>query len=327
MTAEWNSEFHWSKFKEFCKLEIGSGGPDHHCTMAAEAMKRVKDDRYERVWMAGCYVGPYEINMGSVLWENWSWDTILELPDSFKSWIARTWPHWQIRRERRAARTPNKMYESMYSYALWTKRIVDEGIVDMTYDEIWRDAEQHLRYFGRYAIIKIMETLNRGQAINAPMYDIRPHGAWSPKRTLGWLFPGAHINEKSNSPETLAEVNKRVDWIIQNMALSLGRAPTYFEIEVLLCNYRQVLDERNGRYAGWSLDMDLEHFHNIRQNWNPKYPFAAERARLFPHEHLGEFHNWEGPRKHLCGYRGYFWSDLIYDYERTEDFSNPVRRR
>lgn len=316
---------HWKNFLQFCKYEIDSGGPDPHLKLAVAGMME-SDYLEERYWRAGCYVSPYEISMGSVLWEQWPLTEVLGRPDEFTKWIAETWSDWQIRRERRAARTPGKMARSLLSYAAWSRN-ASQHLEFTKYDDYWDDADKNLMFFGRYALIKVLHSLYVGGAIPVALPDIRPHGAWSPRLTLAWLYPDVPELAAGNKPKEIEVVNTYASATKDRLSQYLGREASYFEIEVLLCNYRQALDERNGRYAGWSLDMDLEHRHNIEKSFpDVKFPFYELRKQIFPEEHLGEIQGWDSPRTHLCGFRKYFWSDLEYDYNQTTDFTVPVRR-
>jgi hypothetical protein len=220
------------------------------------------------------------------------------------------------------------MASSLLSYAEWTTKHL-EPIHRSEYEVLWDNAQEHLQYFGRYAIIKVLETLYRGNVTDNSMPDIRPEGAWSPRLTLAWLYPddATVIIEGKNSPKTIELINQRVDNLRKVMNKHMGYDVSYFQVEVLLCNYRQVLDERNGRYAGWSHDADLAYHTKVNEYFGElDFKFFEHRKNKFPNEFLGEIQGWNEPRKEIYGYRGFFWSDKLYSYHDTEDFYNPVKR-
>lgn len=320
---------HWQPFLEFSSYELGSGGPDPHLQLAAQAALEVKDsDPYEAAWRIGCYMSPYVISTGAAIWQKWGiWD-VRNNPERFTNWVKDSWPGWQIRRERRAARTPSKMAASMITYNTW----VAENLAEINwnnYEDLWDSTDKNLLFYGRYANIKILEGLFRAGLVKNAMPDIRPAGAWSPRKTLAWLFPDDEeviVNGK-NRTDTIGLINDRTQALREAVSVYVGSVVSNFQIEVLLCNYRQVLDTRNGRYAGWSQDADLMYHQKVVQFFGAlDFDFYGYRSQLFPHEFLGELQGWSEPRKELCGYKGYFWSDHLYDYHKTKDYHNPIKR-
>lgn len=320
---------HVANFLEFSRLHLLSGCPDPHLKIAVHQMVQ-EDDPYESAWRAGCYVAPYEVCTGSLIWSNWNvWDA-RNKPEQFTKWIADTWPKWNIRRERRAARTPTKMAECLLSYAnfVTTPELLAAHARDK-YDDFWKLADANLRYFGRYALIKLLHALHTGGIIEHPINDIRPAGGWSPRETMALLDPAMEelYTKNSTKPDVLAVIKTRTDIVKELLEDHVGEKVSYYDVEVLLCNYRQYPKH----HPGWPLDSDLNYYHTFVQNWEePVFDWKAVRAELFPAEVLGEIQGWEGPREELNEVfpkHGYLWSDVLYDYQASKaNLASPVER-
>jgi len=336
--GEFSLDQHWAYFREFCRLELASGGPDPHLKLCAYAMRQ-EPDPLERAWMALCYVAPYEVSTGAVLWSTWPLRRRVEAP-GLGPWLQEHWRGLQIRRERRAARTPTKMLASLESARYWIVTDLPKlqafqpesyaGPVEQVdaFDALWSSAKHGLQYFGRYALIKVLETLQQGGVVDAPAYDIRPDGGWSPRATLALLFPDheAALNG-SNSPDDLAVARAATDATIVDLQAHTGRPVSYFETEVLLCNYKQAVERK---YPGRPQDTDLGYYHKVKEYWRAvPFPFLRYRHALFPAAVLGERQGWTGPREELgetFQKFQYFWSDLLFDYAMTQDLAFPVPR-
>lgn len=323
---------HRAAFADFASLELGTGGPDPHLSIAAHAMRaRIQGATdVDAAWLAACYVGPYEVTTGSIIAFQWPLSRVLMDPLGFSAWIRDTWPRWQIRRERRAARTPVKMAQCLISCAQWVATEFDAARTLPTYQGLWAATEPHLRYLGRYAAIKLLETLARAGLVVAQASDIRPAGAWSPRLTLSWLYPSAEelLVRGGDRPAVLEQVNILAADFLQWLELTLERPVGWFNLEVLLCNYRQALENK---YPGRPQDTDLKYHRKAVAAWEDLHPVMLDvlglRQQLFPSQVLGELQGWPGVRDELGtthAQHGYFWSDLRYSYARTTDLSQPV---
>lgn len=320
---------HKVNFLEFSRLHLLAGCPDPHLKMAVHQM-RATNDPYESAWRAGCYVGPYEVCTGSLIWSNWDVWTVMEKPEEFTKWVEETWSRWNIRRERRAARTTKKMSESLLSYA---KYVTDPNLlaahVEDQYQDLWSVTDGSLRYFGRYALIKLLEALHRGGLVRNSIPDIRPDGGWSPRETMALLDPAHEVlyKEGGNKPAAHIAIQEETDKLREELSEYTHQDVSYYNVEVLLCNYRQYPKH----HPGWPLDSDLNYYHTFVKNWEePVFDWKAVRKELFPAEALGEIQGWEGPREELntvFNTHHYLWSDVLYDYQKSKDnLGVPVKR-
>lgn len=319
---------HRSNFREFSKLHILAGCPDTHVQIVSANMRK-EEDPIQKVWMAGCFIGPYEPCTGSAIWDRWNISEVRSRPEEFSKWIKENWSKFNIRRERRAARTPDKMAESLLSYANFSVEVLPY-IKDQPYEVLWSAGMDNLHYFGRYALIKLLETLHQGGAVRAAIPDIRPVEGWSLRQTLALLFPqhAGLMNSTDNSPHTLNLIQEYVEEIRCWLAKDLGREVTHFVVEVLLCNYRQFPKH----FPGWGQDEDLMYYNEFKKKWNtePFFDFKGIRKELFPPEVLGEVQGWEGIREDVqeCFVKhDYYWSDVVWDYNQSKrNLAKPVKR-
>lgn len=326
--SELKSLDHKENFLEFSQLHLLSGCPDPHLKLAVH-VARQHEDPYERAWFIGCYIGPYEVNTADAIFQgNDIWLTRKD-PSGLRDWIAINWGKFSIRRERRAARTVSKMSECMLSYANFVVDTLPE-LVEADYDTVWKTADKQLRYFGRYALIKVLEGLHRSGLLRNPVPDIRPVGGWSPRETLALIYPQHTevFKSTSNKPAALELIQENVLELKVELEKVAGQSLTMYEMEVLLCNYRQYPKH----HPGWPLDSDLQYYHTFIRNWGyePVFDFKTARMSLFSNSVLGEVSGWEGPRVGLGETYvnfGYHWSDVLYDFNASkDDLSKPVRR-
>lgn len=321
---ELTAQQHQALFAQFCQLEKETGGPDPHLAMVgwlcAEAMPK------EKIWRIACYVGPYTVSAGMAIWTEWPWARIISATQNdLQEWIEEYWQWLPFRRERRAARTPEHLAVCLKSAASWIDAYSFSE--NREYESAWISADRNIKFMGRYALIKLLEGIYRyGNVGLQESPDIRPSGGWSPRLTLAYLFPEheKQLIEGGNGRSILATCNE-----VARLARDLPDMPrvSWFELEVLLCNYRQIL---NGKYPGRPHDTELAYHLKSRSAWEARLSnlFFQARAALFPHACLGEISDWLGVREQCDTFSryGYLWADTQYNYSATTDFGHPVRQ-
>ena len=316
-------------WKLFADLERGVGGPDSQIPTVSTAIVRATKDPAERAWMAGCFLAPYTVAGGAAIWGTWPRDLAILEPDAVCDWLKKNWEGIPIRRERRAVWKAEKMTTSLLSYGEWARdQLPFLEATGCTYEEAFKDINQHVKFCGRYGAMKVLEVLHRTGVLECSQDSICPYGAWSPRKTLSMMYDPDHLY-KSDRAEYIEEAVGFSEW-----AKQLIGPETWFTTETLLCNYRQCL---KGRYPGQSHDSELARFNKAAAHFGEDYllrnvDFFEIRRELFPPEILGEVQGWDGPRKPLdvpVEERGYIWSDMLYDYNLTEQFStldDPIER-
>jgi hypothetical protein len=323
-----DAAFHRDNFSLFCELELDAGGPDSHMEIIGYTMGDLP--AAERIWRAGCSIAPYSVGAAAAIWREWNIRRVLTEGGKLDDWVREHWRGLPIRRERRAVKSVPKLARCLREYARWAAR----GMARFaSYDEAWESVRDEVTFFGRYATIKLLETLHRYCGLEPALGDIRPRGAWSPRLTLSYMYPefDRELNGKSDSPEVLGFVNRLATDTFYRVRERVGDRLTYFKLEVLLCNYRQALERK---YPGRVHDSELGLFKQAEVYWGADrlrraVDFYGARAALFPRRCLGELRGWVGARDELnYGDLGYMWSDVLYDFCATKqrgDFTQPVR--
>ena len=290
---------HWLGFKSFAAAELATGGPDPQVRLTATALRNIPG--YEAATFRACvFVAAYTCGAAAALW-NLSSSTVFN--DATEKWLLVNAEGLPLRRERRAVMGPKngphprKFLERLRSCSTWAKRWSGQ-LLSLNYEEAWSAADE-LRFFGRYAKMKVLETLNLRGLLGEEQIDIRARDAKFPRRTLGLIFPdhATVLTELGNSRLSLQCATELSAEIMSESELEM----TWFQLETLLCNYRQALD---GKYPGRSHDRELGHFLRAERHWGQEYllsrfPFYELRAKLFPDECLGELGGWTGARKEL----------------------------
>lgn len=321
------------QFGQFCVLKKQVGGPDVHMKAAGAG---TEDAGEERPWRLAVYNNFCSTPTAAVIWATWSLDEIwnLELED-IEKFVKENWAGLPIRQNRRPARSVPKLARSLYTLSEWMEKSYPflEG---MNYEEAWSSLDS-VYTWGRYVKIKFLETarcyLGFDQLI-AP--NIRSAGGWSPRKALGILYPelaSVIANKARNDRTTLFLVHGVADEVRHFVTENYVPVSNY-ELEALLCNYRQTLSLRKAFYVGRTIDSELEYDAKIRAYWGAypyqdKFNFFATRQKVFPVHCLGEVMGWDGVRKDLSPLlteNGILWSDVVFDYNSSKnDLSHPVR--
>lgn len=273
----------WEHFAEFCRLQRLIGEPDSHMATAGEMVK--DKDLDDRLWMAGCYVGVYNVPGAWLLFQQAPEYGTLE-------WIRANWSSIPFRRERRAVRSPEKLFAYLQSYAKWLAKgnrtfwAIENP--QAAYDALWDELDHKVYGIGRYALLKMLEFMHRYCDFRGENTGIRARGGWSPQEGLALLFPDAEMND-ALAEDLAAYVKIRLE--------DEGIALDWYNLQVLLCDYKQVWKGRR-QYPGRSLDSELEYATKV-EPVQPLGTFWAARRRLFPAVALGEVGGWGGVRKEL----------------------------
>lgn len=302
---------HHEGFADFCRLDKLSGGPDSHMTTIVHMAKGTLDP----AWLAGLYAAVYNVPMAWKLYDRFPTRGHAEF---VHPWLEDNWKSIVMRRERkRPVGSPTKLSECIQSYARW----IDTPRTEGSYEELWESVDR-VKYFGRYAKMKILECLYRMGETAYPQPDARAKGGWSPREGLALLYPQQETLLKygGDRPDVLRVVEALAVDANRNLKL------TPYEFQVLICDYKQVaVTER--QYPGRSVDSELSY--HTKVGFEDLTMFAA-RENLFPQWALGEKRGWPGVREELGTFfvkTGTMWSDSLFDYLASkDDVYHPVRK-
>ncbi len=321
LTVKGEPEFHRRFFPEFAFYERLGGGPDPHMQLANWYAQFTED----KPWWYGCYLGPYVVASGEMIHQAWPTSkSVIDDEAGFRAWVDVFYHPMELRRERRAIYGTRRFSNHMVDYAKWCQTFNPPGT---SFDADWEYLST-VPMNGRYGTMKLYEVMRRGGLLKHPYYDIRAHSGPTPRNALSWLRPEFDlVLNGGNSPHITDVVDEiaaeEKEWLRTVKGVDLD----WFEFEVLLCEYKQAYDGH--QYPGRAHDSEIGRALTLEA----KLP-ALElklwdmRKTLFPREALGELGGWDG-RRGLGGIirkHGYTWSDVLYDYSKTTDFANPVRR-
>lgn len=336
LTAE-EVERHRDGFAEFCRLKIDVNGPDVHMKMAGVGTEGIA--LRERMWWFGIYTNLCSTPPAAAIWARWPLDRALEEGDELEGWLRENWAGLPVRKNRRPVRSPAKLARGILGYARWLDSEMSDPVLNWAnYDSVWNSVSENVIFFGRYATIKLLEVFRRYVGFDklvAP--DIRANGGWSPRKCLAFLYPehGRLLVQGGNSREAIGEIHALAAQERLRVSKAINRDVSFYELEALLCNYRQTLS--GTFYVGRTIDSELAYYLKVATHFardpyvRERFDFFGTRKRVFPRECLGEFNMWEEEvRKDLFGVYaeyGYLWSDRVYDYARSKaDLAHPVRR-
>jgi hypothetical protein len=288
-------------FVDFSQAELASGGPDPQVALTGRTVALRDVPPQERAILCGLFVAPYACGSAAVLWYLRDAQHPMEHWASFLAYHKEGFP---IRRERRSVWGDDKvkMVQCVQSWIDWCDGPYHD-VADKSYDEIFASISKHAHHFGRYATMKVIETMFHARVILNGQSSICAKDAKYPRKMLALMFPehAERMNSKANDAEMIALANA----LAAEAASWLDRPISWFQLETLLCNSRQSLD---GKYAGRSHDRELAHWRRANGHFmqhgidlRSVFPFYQQRAAMFPHDYLGERGDppWWGSREQL----------------------------
>lgn len=329
-------------FADFCAKKAEVKEPSPHLQMIGSL---TKDKPIEEViWFSCLYAAFYNLPSALVMWKEWPWIEAVANPEKIEPWLKENWAGTFTRIERRAVRTVPNMNACIVSLIQWADTKVPDYIAGLEYlpedyDYMWKESENDLAFMGRYIIIRLLEALHRYAGLKPKLYDIRSIGGWSPKKALGLLYP-EHLDLllSNDTKENVIKVDAIAMDAIRIFDEEHGVPMSEYVFAAMLCEYR-VAYENKKQYPGWTIDQEPAYWYRIRGFWlehrGPEFvqeieeQFFGSRKATFAVENLGEIQGWDGTRiqpRSVLREIGYNWSDLLYDYNATVDYMNPVRR-
>lgn len=324
-----NTQQHWKHFAEFCKWELASGGPDPQIPLVAKLSEGQSWN--ERVWRVGCYISVYNVPFAETIWENLPWTKVKNNPTIIGTWLHENWDKIVTRVERKTVRRPEWMYEYLESYWKFIRKELKPAIVHCQYmypEErylyFWDMTIKNIKRYGRYVALKTLESYNLFCSIPMKAPDIRPKDGWSPRITLGVLYPEYADLLNDNDNKDIEVVNAIVSDLQKVLQHKYNISVNLFQLQVMLCEYRESYHSKK-QYPGRSLDSELGYWYKREKLWGKQSysnNMMIARQKIFPLYHLGELRGWEGTRKEcgkvLADY-GYTWTDMLYDYQLSKD--------
>lgn len=298
---------HWDWFRRYARGEMNAGGPDCQFPLMIELARRHFHEHKHLgrpdaawVWLAGCYCSNHCVPSAFEIWRRFPADQVAEDPSRLLRFIEKYTKALPMRTEMRSHRDPMKRVRCLQDFAKYTLSSRWSRRQGMTYDELFEDSQEQVKYFGRYMAIKFLELLRRTVRPDVVSYDIRAKHAWSPRVTLALLFPKHHdllLDRSDNRPETI-ELVERLATKVKRYLNEQMLGASYFDTQVLLCNYKQAVYGRS--YPGHGHDEDLIHTDQFETEFQGA-PIWRARVRIFPREYLGEHsvNEWRTMRKDL----------------------------
>lgn len=285
---------HWPTFTEFVRQEVATGGPDPQIPLLVELARGFITDR-SKVWLAGCYGAHHCVPSAYMVWRHWSFEDVIEKPESFRNWLDEHWEFLPVRPEMRSHRMLDKRHRCLEDFAIYASTWDRSQM--RSYDEVWADSQANVKYFGRYMAIKFLEILRRMDLTDFEMPDLRAKDAWSPRRTLAMLYPEVEVLgiREAQSVEDLHRVDLAA-LAARTELQARGIGVNLFQLQVLLCEYREALNA--GYYPGASHDEELDYIAFVAKRWPEHMHIITDaRSRVFPKAFLGEAMGWDGIRR------------------------------
>jgi hypothetical protein len=247
------------------------------------------------------FVNPYSCAGAAILWR------LSERKPDPMTWVPWLQQHGKvipIRKERRPVKGAWQRFAICAdSYQNWCVEEYPQ-VADCSYATVYASVTKHVKYMGRYATMKLLETLYQAGLLSSAQDTMVPRDGKFPRRTMALLMP-EHTDLLTGKRDEDA-VDELCDRIRIGVSQRIGQEVSWFQIETMLCIYRQSL---KGKYPSGRHDSELGHWTTTMDTVGPEmaeelraqFPFSALRGQLYPHHLLGEFNNppWTGIRPEL----------------------------
>jgi hypothetical protein len=292
---------HWSLFRKFIRAEQAAGGPDGQFTLMLEHAyahyphlrgSRDRHDQKDLVWLIGCYGAHHCAMPAYEIFDTFTYLDVIHHPKTLRAWLKKHWRALPVRPEMRSHRMLEKRHQCLVDFAQYANTGKwHKG----SFEKVWTDSQANVKYYGRYMAIKVLELMHRTVRPDMPSIDIRAKHAWSPRAAMALLYPKQAEwlgNRRANDDRTIAGVELYASEICTHL-LTRGITVSFFELQVLLCEYKELL--AGGFYPGAGHDEEMKYLHDFERDFDPE-PWYVTRKRIFEHKYLGELNGWDGLR-------------------------------
>jgi hypothetical protein len=282
---------HWPVFVEFVAAERAAGGPDAQLALLAELARMHECDQTEKVWMAGCYGAVHCVPTAFVTWQEFRPQEVVADNKRLSQWLLDNWDALPMRVEMRSARMLEKRLDCLTDFA----RYALDYKPGLTYNQRWHHSQVAVKYYGRYMAIKFLELLRQMLEPELIAPDIRSKDGWSPRRSLALLHPEVPIlAEATNKSVEAVKAMEDTAIDIQAKLNEAGIPISFFQLQVLLCNYREALN--GGFYPGGGHDEEMDFMEIVSKKFSTTLVYVARR-NIFDQRYLGELNDWFGLRR------------------------------
>ena len=292
-----SADFHWQLLLRYAREEIAAGGPDPQIEIVANAIRARAADEYSAAMMAGEFVNCYTVAAAAVQWLGRERRGCIPCDPDLAWWQDAWGPSTTLpmRKERRAVKSPEKLHRCDASWRRWV-RLRWPVMRRRSYPAVYDSVSTDVWGLGRYATIKVLETMHRVGLLDCAASDVRADGNTYGRRALAALYPDRADQLSGNSLRTI-RLTDALAFEVRERLRSADIPVSWYDVEVFLCTYRQAL---TGKYPGRSQDRELAYWLTAEKHHGPALesvlPFRAIRAALFDDSYLGEVYGWTGPR-------------------------------
>lgn len=284
---------YWPLFEEFVAAELEAHGPDPQLKLLLELAPEVSD--VEKVWLIGCYCAHHCVASAWSVWINFRPNQVLLDPDALKHFLEVNWGSLPVRQEMHSHRMLEKRWACLIDMAIYA---TGESWRKGSYEKIWDESIESVSYFNRYLGIKFMEMLRQSVRPDLILSDIRARDGWSPRATIAMLYPevAATIgNRNNNSFETVWYAEEHATKI-RNHLKAIGINVSYYQLQVLLCNTKQMFEGRVAPGSGHEAEVNFVKTAEKTFDMSQVY---VTRRRIFDHRYLSEIPGWQGLQKEV----------------------------
>lgn len=282
---------YWPLFENFVVEELKAHGPDSQLQLLLELAPDASD--VSKVWLIGTYCGHHCVAPAWAIWNHFTPEQVLRDPISLRLFLERNWLALPVRQEMHSHRMLEKRWSCLVDMALYA---TGESWRKGSYEKIWNESIESVSYFNRYLGIKFMEMMRRTVRPDLILSDIRAQKGWSPRAMIALLYPEMAVtigNRHDNGFETVWYAEEYATKI-KNHLKTVGIEVSYYQLQVLLCNTKQMVE---GRVApGSGHEAELNFIKTAEKNFSMSHVYDT-RKRIFEPRYLSEIPGWQGLQK------------------------------
>ncbi len=247
------------------------------------------------LWLLNYLFDRYEHNLEQKYWVCWLYGTTYHLPTAWVIW--NEFPDFELVDQGRLQRWNDQNYQRLRyqtdtkwnkghlpqqfaSYKKWIKHNNQEGtqrakfksLENKSFEYVWQLISLNMHKFGRYSTWYYMQTLKDCAGFLCNPNDLKLSdysGSKSHRNGLCYaLGLDDWVNQKLDQ-SCIRHLEIEAKLIQKRMDAEYGKTLDFYMMETLLCSFKKIFRNRDGRYLGYYLDRQAEEINKVEQDeWN-----------------------------------------------------------
>ncbi len=264
-------------FKDWCGWSLKNHDCDPALWLLNYLFKRFEHNLEQKYWIAWIYGTTYHLPTAWIIWNEFP-DFELVNQSRLQKWNDENFK--RLRYQTDTKWNKGHLPQQYASYKRWvlhdnpegTQRARFKKLMNKPFEYIWLSIVNNMHKFGRYSTWYYLQTLE--ECVGVPIYPnnlkLNDHSGSKSHRN-GLLYALSHedlINQKLDS-NTIFYLEHQAARLKKELKDESNIDMNFYQMETLLCSFKKIFRNRDGRYLGYYLDRQAEEIKKVEQDeWN-----------------------------------------------------------